>query len=318
MYVTKEYHKKIVYILSGTLIVLLVFIGLVLFKPGIFGDWGISLMESRIANLASTYLGLTENQFLSEEQSITIIRSSGKGGEDEEVILPITKPLFEYIEVIDGCDIHFEGECLNMRSGPSEEYPVVSKLRNGIVLKINGKVEYEGEVWYKVVFDEWLRYPDRLNGDLYVNADYVKVLLDEGIKTIEDNEHSTTTTKKIIVNRTTQTLSAYDGEKLFMEELISTGLELSPTPRGEFIIFRKTPSRYMQGPIEGLAGSDYYDLPGVPWNLYFTHGGAVIHGAYWHDSFGSEYSHGCVNMPPDKARKLYNWAEIGTHVIVTD
>lgn len=74
-------------------------------------------------------------------------------------------------------------------------------------------------------------------------------------------------------------------------------MELSPTPKGEFIIFRKTPSRYMQGPIPEITGSNYYDLPGVPWNLYFTHGGAVIHGAYWHTSFGEEYSHGCVNLP---------------------
>ncbi|MCR4306356.1 MAG: L,D-transpeptidase, partial [Candidatus Yonathbacteria bacterium] len=90
-----------------------------------------------------------------------------------------------------------------------------------------------------------------------------------------------------------------------------------PTPRGTFTIFKKTPSRYMQGPIPDIA-DQYYDLPGVPWNLYFTHEGAVIHGAYWHDSFGSAYSHGCVNLPPEQARKLYNWADLGTGVIVKD
>ena len=102
-----------------------------------------------------------------------------------------------------------------------------------------------------------------------------------------------------------------------MEMVISTGLELTPTPRGTFSVFKKTPSRYMQGPLPGLP-YDYYDLPGVPWNLYFTHEGAVIHGAYWHNSFGSRYSHGCVNLPPDEAKKLYDWAVLGTTVIVQD
>ena len=74
----------------------------------------------------------------------------------------------------------------------------------------------------------------------------------------------------------------------------------------------------MQGPLPNLIDQQYYDLPGVPWNLYFTDGGAVIHGAYWHNSFGMRYSHGCVNVPPSQARELYNWAPLGTKVIVKD
>jgi lipoprotein-anchoring transpeptidase ErfK/SrfK len=44
----------------------------------------------------------------------------------------------------------------------------------------------------------------------------------------------------------------------------------------------------------------------------------VIHGAYWHNSFGTPYSHGCVNLPSDQAKKLYDWAHIGTTVVVRD
>ena len=108
---------------------------------------------------------------------------------------------------------------------------------------------------------------------------------------------------------------AYDGDTLFMQEPVSTGLELTPTARGTFTIFKMTPARYMQGPIPG--GTDqYYDLPGVPWNLYFTQGGAVIHGAYWHDHFGKPWSHGCVNLSPQNAKKLYEWAPIGIPVTI--
>lgn len=254
-----------------------------------------------------------QRPFLKAEESITPKLDSIT---ESDVIIPIENILFEYVEVTGGCDIHFEGECLLVRSGPGTNYPVISRLRNGIVLKVDGKVENEGITWYKVVFDEWLRYPERLKGDWYIAANYVEILYDEGDRTIWTDEYSTSSEKKIIVDRSEQKLYAYEGEDLFMETYISTGLELTPTPQGTFTVFKKTPSRYMQGPLPGLADQQYYDLPGVPWNLYFTHGGAVIHGAYWHNSFGSPYSHGCVNLSPQDARKIYNWAELGTKVIV--
>jgi hypothetical protein len=243
---------------------------------------------------------------------------SSTTGSAETVVLPIDRVLFEYVEVVDGCGVHFEGECLNVRSGPGEEFPVIAQLRNNIVLKVGGQIEYNGKKWYKIVFDEWLRYPERLKGDWYVSADYVQVLYSEGDSTIWENNYSTTTNKSITVDRSEQKLYAFEGNELFMEISISTGLELTPTPRGIFTIFKKTPSRYMQGPLPNLSSRQVYDLPGVPWNLYFTHGGAVIHGAYWHNSFGTAYSHGCVNVEPDLARKLYDWAPLGTEVIVKD
>ncbi len=236
--------------------------------------------------------------------------------EEVEVVLPVEPVLFEYVEVMDGCGAHFEGECLLVRGGPGIDFPVASRLRNGMVLKVGGKVQRGTMTWYKIVFDEWLRYPERLTSDWYVSADYVRILLDEGTKILgKDNLLSN---KKIIVDRSEQMLTAYNGDILFMEASISTGLVLTPTPRGTFKIYKKMPSRYMQGPLPNLNDKQYYDLPGVPWNLYFTNGGAVIHGAYWHENFGSQYSHGCVNLPPKTARNLYTWTDLGTTVIVQD
>lgn len=260
------------------------------------------------------HLEAPASPFLKDEEVVVVHSASSS----KDTLLPLEKVLFEYIEVIDGCAAHFEGECLRVRSGPGTEYSVVLGLRNGIVLKVGGKVEREGQTWYKIVFDEWLRYPQRVTSDWYVAADYVKVLLDEGSRTIWEDDYSTTTKKSITVDRSDQKLYAFEGNDLFLETDISTGLELTPTPRGSFTIFKKTPSRYMQGPLPNLDDKQYYDLPGVPWNLYFTEGGAVIHGAYWHNSFGSPYSHGCVNLPPRVAEKLYNWADLGTEVIVKD
>lgn len=248
--------------------------------------------------------------YLQEEEGVIIAENDP----DKEIILPVTPVLFEYIEVIEGCEPYFEGECLNARSGPGLSFPIVSRLRNGMVLKVGGVVEQNDDKWYKVVFDEWLRYPERVDGDWYVSAKYVRALLDEGLRTIKAAV-TEPSIKSIVIDRNKQTLSAYEGEELFMEVAISTGIELTPTPQGTFTIFRKTPSRYMQGPIPGLS-EKYWDLPGVPWNLYFTHDGAVIHGTYWHNNFGKQSSNGCVNMVPAEAEKLYKWAEIGTKVIV--
>lgn len=223
--------------------------------------------------------------------------------------------LYEYIEITSGCDPYFGGECLNARSGPGTDYPAIAKLRSGAVLRVAEKVIADGREWYRVVFDEWLRYPERQQGKFYVAAEYVRAFMNVGPQ--ELNASSSPTQKRIIVDRGDQMLYAYDGETLFMEELISTGLELTPTPRGTFTVFRKTPSRYMQGPIPGIS-EKVFDLPGVPWNLYFTHEGAVIHGAYWHDHFGMQWSNGCVNLPPEKAKQLYQWADLGTTVTVHD
>ena len=102
-----------------------------------------------------------------------------------------------------------------------------------------------------------------------------------------------------------------------MQAQTSTGLDDTPTPLGTFTIFKKTPSRYMEGPTPGVS-EQAYDLPGVPWDLYFTSGGAAIHGAYWHDDFGQQHSHGCVNLPLQDAETLYPWADVGTTVTVTN
>lgn len=236
--------------------------------------------------------------------------------EGAQVVPDIPDSWHRYIQVIDGCGPHFAGDCLRVRSGPGEEYPVIASLRNGVLLKVEAVVKGETYDWYQVVFDEWLRYPERVEGEWYVAAPFVRELHDPGPVAL--TEDTPTTSKHIIVDRSDQTLAAYEGDELFLELDISTGIEMSPTPRGEFTVFKKTPTRYMQGPLPYLTVSKYYDLPGVPWNLYFTEQGAVIHGTYWHDSFGSQYSSGCVNVAPESAKRLYQWADLGTSVLVRD
>lgn len=225
--------------------------------------------------------------------------------------------LYKYIEVTDSCGPYYDkGVCVNMRSGPGTGYPMVERLRTGVVLRVVDTVTENGSEWYKIGFDGELRYPERVAGGLFVSAGVVRLFFDDGNHVLEKGA-SISTDKIIIVDRSEEMLYAYDGDTLFMKEPISTGLEFTPTPLGTFTIYKMTPSRYMQGPIPGVS-DQYYDLPGVPWDLYFTYGGAVIHGAYWHDKFGEPWSHGCVNLPPQKAKELYQWAEVGASVTVRE
>ena len=103
----------------------------------------------------------------------------------------------------------------------------------------------------------------------------------------------------------TQTLNAYEGDRLVRSWKVSTGLPRTPTPVGDFRIWVKLRYDDMEGP-------GYY-LPNVPYVMYF-YGGYGIHGVYWHANFGHPMSHGCVNMPTDGAAWLFDWASVGTPV----
>lgn len=116
-----------------------------------------------------------------------------------------------------------------------------------------------------------------------------------------------TTGKWIDIDLSEQRITAYENTTPLKSVLVSTGLAWTPTPVGRFAIYVKIPSQAMSGP-------GYY-LPNVPWVMYFT-GSYAIHGTYWHHNFGRPMSHGCVNLTIADAKWFYDWAEIGTPVIV--
>lgn len=218
---------------------------------------------------------------------------------------------FEYIEIIAGCEPNFEGECGKVYSKPDLNSKVVAQLRNGVVLKVDNKVMgIDGSVWYKVKFEKVL-YPERILGDWYISQNVVKNFFNIGDEEIPYGS-KIESNQLIVIVLSEQKLYAYEDDNLVISIPVSTGFNLTPTPVGNFTVFMKKPSRYMQAPQ--LNVEDYYDLPGVPWNLYFDQEGDVIHGAYWHNSFGQRRSHGCVNLAPSEAKKLYAWVKLGASV----
>jgi hypothetical protein len=117
--------------------------------------------------------------------------------------------------------------------------------------------------------------------------------------------------KWLDINVTKQTLVAYDGVKPVYATLISSGeaglddpAHTTATKRGIFRIHTKHISTTMASAEVG----EEFELRDVPYVQYFEDGYA-LHGAYWHDRFGVPKSHGCINLAPEDARRLFFFTE---------
>ncbi|MBE9130252.1 MULTISPECIES: L,D-transpeptidase [unclassified Coleofasciculus] len=104
-----------------------------------------------------------------------------------------------------------------------------------------------------------------------------------------------------------QRLIAWEGGNQVYAVIVSTGKNSTPTRPGTFTIQSKRRTDRMRG--QG------YDVPNVPYAMYYD-GGYAIHGAYWHKNFGTPVSHGCINVAVDHAEWLFNWASVGTPVVI--
>jgi len=116
----------------------------------------------------------------------------------------------------------------------------------------------------------------------------------------------------IEVNLSQQRLYAWEGIILVNTTLVSTGRPGFDTPTGTFYIN----SRYRWQTMAGCIQGECYYVPDIPYVQYFTYIGHALHGTYWHNNFGHVMSHGCVNLPTPFAAWLWDWANIGTRVVV--
>jgi lipoprotein-anchoring transpeptidase ErfK/SrfK len=118
--------------------------------------------------------------------------------------------------------------------------------------------------------------------------------------------------KWIDVNISKQTMVLYEGTDPVYVTLVSTGeagLEdpelTTATKRGIFRIHTKHVAATMSSREIG----EEFELRDVPYVQYFGKEGYAIHGAYWHDRFGMPKSHGCINLSPEDARRVFSWTE---------
>ncbi len=107
-----------------------------------------------------------------------------------------------------------------------------------------------------------------------------------------------------------QVMTAYEGQTPVYSSKMSSGLPRHPTVEGTYRVYAK----YASTTMKGGEGAEYYYLPNVPYTMYF-YSGYALHGAYWHNNFGQPMSHGCVNLPVEASKWMFNWAPIGTMVV---
>jgi lipoprotein-anchoring transpeptidase ErfK/SrfK len=120
--------------------------------------------------------------------------------------------------------------------------------------------------------------------------------------------------KRIEIDLTSQTVSAYDGTTVFHQCECVSGDASHPTPKGTFKVFRRehpytsktygVPMNYALFFNKGIALHQYHGP--APW--FLLRAGRALTNAVG--------SHGCVRLQEDDARALYTWAPIGTSVQV--
>ena len=124
----------------------------------------------------------------------------------------------------------------------------------------------------------------------------------------------------IEVDTSTGTAYAIQNGVVVYTALVTVGVPEYPTPHGTFSIYRRVYDETMDSSTIGIpndAPGGYY-LTGVLYTQYF-YGGAALHYNYWSppEAFGSAAgSHGCVGMTLDDAAFFWDFATIGTPVIV--
>lgn len=155
----------------------------------------------------------------------------------------------------------------------------------------------------------------------------LKVIIGASLLLFTNIPAKATDKKRVHIDLTNQKLYAYEDNNLMFAFTISTGKTATPTPIGGFWPWIKLRYDRMQG--GSWARGDYYDLPNVPYVIYFYNEnyskwkGYAIHGTYWHNNFGYPMSHGCVNLKAPDIAQLYPWislpteTERGTLIIIT-
>ena len=120
----------------------------------------------------------------------------------------------------------------------------------------------------------------------------------------------------IDINLTQQLATAYDGTTPLRTVVVTTGMAGWETPPGFYSILSRVANETM---TSGAIGAEnFYRLDDVLFTQYFTDLGHALHFAWWRtkETIGRPGSHGCVNLLLDDARYFWDWAELGTPVVV--
>jgi hypothetical protein len=109
---------------------------------------------------------------------------------------------------------------------------------------------------------------------------------------------------QIVVDLDKRRLFVYRSGVEIGRSFIVSGPPEQPTPTGRFPILQKDADHY----------SSTYDNAPMPWMLRLTWRGVAIHGSPVEEDW---VTHGCIGVPPEFARILFQHTRVGDVVIVT-
>lgn len=109
--------------------------------------------------------------------------------------------------------------------------------------------------------------------------------------------------KRVVIDKGTQTLRAYENNQLVFQTRVSTGRAGKETPNGSYRAHGKKRMHY---------SSLYHNAP-MPYSVPFN-GNYFIHGYSQVPPFPA--SNGCVRLPLSSAPVFYNWVTSGTPISI--
>lgn len=205
-----------------------------------------------------------------------------------------------------GVDVH-------RRSTPSRSGPPVGDLRAGsaveVVRWVSGEaVEPHNDTWAELA-DGTFVYSTMLRRAGRIMPPPVPALAPVSGRWID-------------INLTEQVATAYDGRVAVRTVLMSSGRPGWETPQGTFPVLRRVERDTMDGATligqgPNGRGADY-KVDNVRYVQYFTEDGSAIHENYWRRpaTFGMPGSHGCIGMAPADAAWFWEFATVGTPLII--
>jgi lipoprotein-anchoring transpeptidase ErfK/SrfK len=126
--------------------------------------------------------------------------------------------------------------------------------------------------------------------------------------------------KVIVINKTNQYMKVYNDGVLIKESKVTTGRTNWPTDTGTYSILTKERDRRLQGSGQGATWNVFVKY----WMLFNGPEEEGIHDASWRNGnfggpdFVTNGSRGCVNTPEEMMIWLFDWASIGTPVVIQD
>ena len=172
---------------------------------------------------------------------------------------------------------------LNIRSGNSIETEAIGILERLESVRVYGE------------FGDWYLIMTNDHNFGFIHKSYTKELDEEFV----------------IVDLDKQTLYLYNGTDQYIQTPITSGKDSTPSDKGLFKIYYKSRNTPLIG--------DDYNVTVDYWMNY--NNGEGLHDASWRSVFGTNSyhtngSHGCINIPPHLADDVYEYTQVGTKVLV--